>query len=130
MKVTSSPSEKVFSPFLDIFLPLVHLTDLITIRTEPGHYDDRAGSLSDLSKPSFLQPQDRVLNDVEGSWGCIHELHETGGGFGSDIADHRHFLGDKYHTTWSRPVEICFVIGWNRASGLSATGCRKIVGLR
>lgn len=127
MKVTSSPGEKVLSAFLDVFLPLVHFTDLITIKTEPGYCDDGATSLSDLSESSFLQPQNRILDGVEGSWGCVHELHETRGGFRGDSADHRHFLGDRYHTTWSRPVEICF--GWNRVNGLSTTGCRRIVGL-
>jgi len=107
VNVTSSPSEKVLSTLLDIFLPLVYLTDLITIKTKLGHYDDETASLSDLSEPGFLQPQNRVLDRVEGSWRCVHELHETRGGFGDDIADHRHFLG--INTTPRGRVELKYV---------------------
>ena len=93
MKITGLPSEKVLSALLDIFLPLVYLTDLITMKTESVHYDNGAASLSDLSESGFLQPQNRVLDGVEGSRGCVHELHEARGGFWGDSADHRHFLG-------------------------------------
>ena len=51
MKAANSPSEKVLSALLDIFLPLIYLTDLITMKTKSGR------TMTGLrAYPTFLNP--------------------------------------------------------------------------